>query len=221
LNIISSAIGRLRRRSFDARRYWEERYRAEGTSGDGSVGRLAEFKARVMNDLISKRRLESAIEFGCGDGDQLSLISYADYLGLDVSPTVVRRCSARFAGDSTKRFLVYDPFAWDSDERRCAADVSVSLDVIYHLVDDIQFELYMKHLCDSARRCVVIYSTDADKYDSQHVRHRKFTDWIASNRGDMNLDSAIENPYPGTGIQESMASFFIYSRTTGCEGERA
>lgn len=216
MNIISSAVSRLRRRTFDARRYWEERYLADGTSGDGSVGRLAEFKAKVMNDLISTRRLASAIEFGCGDGDQLSLISYADYLGLDISPTAIQRCSTRFAGDTTKRFAVYDPSTWDSEHQRCVADVSVSLDVIYHIVDDADFEQYMSHLCDAARRCVVIYSTDIENYIYPHIRHRSVLNWMRSHRADLTLESIVENPYPGIGIQESLASFFIYSRTGAC-----
>ena len=33
--------------------YWEERYRRGGNSGAGSYGKLAEFKAEVINDFVA------------------------------------------------------------------------------------------------------------------------------------------------------------------------
>src|SRR5579859_8234848 len=53
--------------------YWEERYRAGGNSGAGSYGRLAEFKAEVLNGFVHSRGIRSVVEFGCGDGAQLAL----------------------------------------------------------------------------------------------------------------------------------------------------
>src|ERR1041385_8036217 len=76
--------------------YWEARYREGGNSGDGSYGRLASFKAQVLNDFVARNQIRSVVEFGCGDGNQLSLAQYPKYLGLDVSPTAVLNCAARF-----------------------------------------------------------------------------------------------------------------------------
>ena len=53
--------------------YWENRYKNNGNSGAGSYGRLAEFKADVINNFIAENKITSVIEFGCGDGNQLSL----------------------------------------------------------------------------------------------------------------------------------------------------
>jgi hypothetical protein len=84
-------------------------------------------------------------------------------------------CPKTFAHDKTKSFKQADTYSSES------ADVSISLDVIFHLVEDTVFDLYMCRLFSSAKRFVVIYSSnDAAKYSHNHVKHRKFTDWVVT-----------------------------------------
>jgi hypothetical protein len=56
--------------------YWEKRYRKGGSSGSGSYRKLAEFKAGVVNDFVSRNRIQTVIEHGSGDGAQLWLAKY-------------------------------------------------------------------------------------------------------------------------------------------------
>ena len=42
--------------------YWESRYRTGGTSGAGSYNRLAEFKARVLNEFVERNDIRSVVE---------------------------------------------------------------------------------------------------------------------------------------------------------------
>lgn len=159
-------------------RYWEDRYAGGGSSGLGSEGRAAELKAAFLNDFVSFRGLTSVVEFGCGDGRQLALATYERYLGFDVSPTAVATCRRRFAGDGSKEFRLLDEYGGET------AELVLSLDVIYHLVEDEVFENHMKRLFRAATRYVVIYSTDTERqaaFGRGHVRHRRFTDWIAEN----------------------------------------
>ena len=86
--------------------YWEGRYAGGGTSGAGSYGALAEFKAELLNAFVKDKSVKSVIEFGCGDGHQLSLASYPKYIGLDVSKTAIELCTERFRDDSDKRFAL-------------------------------------------------------------------------------------------------------------------
>ena len=51
--------------------YWVKRYEKGGNSGPGSYSELAKFKARVLNDFVRNEHVQSVIEFGCGDGNQL------------------------------------------------------------------------------------------------------------------------------------------------------
>ena len=78
-------------------RYWARRYAAGGTSGEGSYGDLAAFKAEIMNEFVAANHISSVIEFGCGDGNQLALMRYPCYAGFDVSHQAVSLCLKRFA----------------------------------------------------------------------------------------------------------------------------
>ena len=72
--------------------YWRLRYERGGNSGAGSYNRLAEFKAEILNELVSEKSIKTVIEFGCGDGSQLQLAAYPRYLGFDVSAKAVAMC---------------------------------------------------------------------------------------------------------------------------------
>jgi hypothetical protein len=195
--------------TFESGQYWRERYRSGGNSGAGSYGRLAEFKAEIINDFVLQHKIEKVIEFGCGDGAQLGLANYPDYLGFDIADESVERCRARFAGDATKQFLNVD--AWRGER----ADLVMSLDVIFHLVEDHVFHRYMERLFASAERHVIIYSSNHEAgHDAQHVRHRRFTDWIDTYHADFELVQHIPNRWPlvDDGQNESFADFYIFRR---------
>lgn len=206
-----SVLMAFRRRTFKSSSYWEERYAVGGTSGPGSQGRLAAFKADVVNCFIEKNSVQSVIEFGCGDGRQLSLACYPTYIGLDISPTAVATCRKKFAGDRRKQFF---PYQRDNSNR--SAEMTVSMDVIYHLVEDDVFEAYMTDVFNQAQRFVLIYSDNRDSRepDAPHVRHRKFTNWINRHRPDWKLILYKPNPYPYAGDPEtgSWSDFWIYAR---------
>lgn len=196
-----------------SRRYWERRYSRGGTSGAGSYGRLALFKAEFLNDFVERRGVQSVVELGCGDGHQLSLARYPSYLGLDVAPSAVELCRRRFAGDPSKRFSLHD--AQRDPAPSHVAELALSLDVIYHLVEDEVFEAYMRHLFATATRYVIIYaSNDEAPSPAPHVRHRRFTDWVARHESGWRLESHTPNRYPLSledGEEVSFADFVVFA----------
>src|SRR5260370_40522100 len=123
--------------------YWERRYTHGGTSGVGSYGDLAKSKATFLNDFVRGHGIKSVVEFGCGDGNQLSLADYPSYVGLDVSRAAIGLCRQRFATDPSKSFFLYDGTCFADRGGVFAADLAISLDVIYHLIEDQVFETYM------------------------------------------------------------------------------
>lgn len=191
--------------------YWESRYAAGGHSGVGSYGKFATFKAEVINDFVRKHRISSVIEYGCGDGNQLALLEIPDYLGFDVSATALSLCREKFAGDTTKKFRLSAEYSNET------ADLTLSLDVIYHLVEDEIFEEYMQRLFGSSEQFVIIYS-DNGEYQARagmpHVRHRQFTAWVENNARDWQLLEKIPNryPYSGNNAKGSFADFYIYRK---------
>jgi hypothetical protein len=203
---------RIRLAQFNSSNYWDSRYANGGNSGKGSYGELAKFKATVINDFVAENPIDSVIEFGCGDGNQLSLSKYPQYVGIDVSPTALERCRRVFGGDATKAFLQYrEPAATD-----LRADLALSLDVIYHLVEDDIYEQHMQDVFAAATRFVIIYSDNEEApRDMLHVRHRKFSNWIDQNRPDWKLIRHIPNKFPWEAETErgSFADFWIYEKS--------
>jgi len=194
--------------------YWRQRYARGGDSGPGSYGKFAEFKARVLNAFFAEEGIATVIEFGSGDGNQLKLLTVPDYLGVDISAAAVAACRATFAETPGRRFVLAD------DYRGERAECSLSLDVIYHLVEDAAFERHMHQLFAAATRSVVIYSSnrEADAADGKHVRHRPFTEWVAHHEPGWTLQRHVPNDFPFTGDYRSgsFADFFFYvPRPTG------
>jgi hypothetical protein len=189
--------------------FWERRYQRGGTSGAGSYGVLARGKAEFLNAFVREHAVESVIEFGCGDGNQLSLAEYPRYIGLDVSRSAIGLCQQRFAEDTSKSFFLYDGNYFADQAGIFVADLAISLDVIYHLVEDPVYETYMNHLFSAGRRYVVAYSTDAVMADMcPEVRHRRFTSWIERNRPQWRLAERV----PGPGSGPDRPDFFVYER---------
>lgn len=189
--------------------YWEARYRGGGDSGAGSRGRLAAYKAAVLNALIQDNSVGSAVEFGCGDGGQLSLLEVRDYEGVDVSEAALARCRARFAGQAGRRFRHASAL-----EGLAAAELGLSLDVIYHLVEDAVFAAHMAALFAHAWRFVAIYASDVDSgWGSAHVRHRRFTPYVARHFPEWRLAAVLPHPYPfdpARPDETSFAAFHVY-----------
>jgi len=197
---------------YDPAVYWKERYRTGGDSGPGSEGRLAEFKAEIINEFAAKEKVESVIEFGCGDGRQLKLSRYQKYLGIDISEIVLEKCRMIFADQSEYRFQSLEEYI---DE---TADLTLSLDVIAYLGDDDMFSTYMNKLFNAATRYVIIYASNSDSPPAlsvPHLRNREFTLWVAANKPDWHLIRHIPNRYPSKGKapETSTSDFFIFKKS--------
>jgi len=209
----TDVISRARRLLFrGSLSYWEDRYRCGGTSGAGSYGRLADFKASVINEFVEQQKINSVIEFGCGDGAQLQIAKYPHYVGVDVAASSIKRCAKQFASDSTKSFH----FAQALPETLGTFDLALSLDVIYHLIEDLVFDGYMQNLFGYSHAYVIIYSSNHDLPTNEpHVRHRNFTRWVLENAVGWELTGRVANRFPFDPRQPnetSFADFFFFAR---------
>jgi SAM-dependent methyltransferase len=196
--------------------YWIHRYETGGDSGAGSHGQLRAFKAEVLNRFVREHAVTTVVEYGCGDGHQLLLAQYPSYLGFDISSKALSWCRAKFRYDPTKSFRLM------SEYRGERAQSALSLDVIFHIVEDDIYEAYMERLFDSAERFVVIYSSDTEQNsDDQapHVRHRQFTAWVRTRRPQWKLVHHIPNRFafgPDC-VDGSFSAFYIYEREGAAE----
>jgi hypothetical protein len=194
--------------------YWERRYAQGGNSGAGSHGRLAHFKAEVLNNFVAQHQIQSVVEYGCGDGRQLLLAKYPHFIGFDVSQSALINCRTLFEADSTKSFVLCTSENENADSDLPIAELALSLDVIYHLIEDEVYNNYMARLFNAASRFVVIYSSNQDDdHAAAHVRHRCFSDWIAAHAADWRLHKKIRNCYPfdpRDPDNTSFADFYVF-----------
>jgi hypothetical protein len=127
-----------------------------------------------------------------------------------MSATAVRMCVERFRGDPTKSFLRYEPAGLADPAGWLRGDLALSLEVIFHLIEDEVFADYMTRLFDSAERYVVICSNATSGSElGPTEKHRDFTKWIAEHRPEWQLDRRVEPPAD----VDLMSSFFLYRRS--------
>ncbi|MBS0342323.1 MAG: glycosyltransferase, partial [Proteobacteria bacterium] len=130
-------------------------------------------------------------------------------LGFDVADESVALCRSRFTRDPTKQFR--NAVTWEYER----AHLALSLDVIFHLIEDEVFHEYMRRLFASAERYVIVYSSNYEGgHIAPHVKHRKFTEWVDIYHADFKLIEHIPNRWPlvDDDQNESFADFYIFER---------
>lgn len=208
---VRELLRQLKRRSLSTSRYWESRYEKGGSSGSGSFGPLAAYKASYVNQVIERYEVASVLELGCGDGRQIESIDYPEYIGVDVSPTAISMCRERHKFDPSKSFSLLHEL---SEQK---VDLTVSMDVIYHLLENHTFEAHMSSLFAHSSRMVLIYSSDfEDQFTAAHIRHRRFSQWVRENESKWELIAQEENPFPYDQAHPdttTFAEFHLFQRT--------
>jgi len=196
----------MKKKFISSPEYWENRYRNGGNSGVGSYNEIAEYKQKIINEFVEKNNIQSVIEFGSGDGNQLSLANYKSYIGLDVSKTAINICNKKFHNDLSKSFFIYNSLAFFDNHSIFNAELALSLDVIYHLVENDIYEKYMLHLFNAAQKYIIIYSNNNSNWGKNHIKSRVFTDWVEKNKNEWNLDKIIKNE------KFNWQDFYIYKK---------
>ncbi len=199
---------------FKSNKYWEDRYTNGGNSGAGSYNNLAQFKADIINNFVKNNQIKSIIDYGVGDGNQLKLINTENliYTGIDVSSFIISKCKEEFKDDNTKRFIHVDNI-----DNELKADLVLSCDVIYHLIEDNVYKTYMKNLFLMSNQYVIIYAKNEDKNHAVHVKFRKFSNYIESDLSEWQLIKFIPNKYPQLNLGHhndttSPSDFYIYKK---------
>ena len=156
--------------SFDSTKYWEERYYNGGHSGNGSYGFLAEYKRDFINQFILENKIKSLLEYGCGDCNQLSMIECDRIIGVDVSETAIDICKTILP---ESKFISLESEKFPKEK----TDLLLSLDVIYHLIEDNVYDKYISNIIKHGSEYLIIYSANFESNSkfAKHVRPRKFT----------------------------------------------
>ena len=182
---------------FNSKEYWENRYKSGGNSGAGSRGVIAEFKAKVINDFVKNNNIQTVCELGCGDW-LFSLFNVPEYIGHDVSEFIVERNKRIY--DSKFKFTT-------SMDELTSYDLTISMDVILHLIEEDIYQQYMKDLFRLSNKYVIIFSTNWDEIlGGVHNKFRKFITDVPEN---FEYIEFIDNPHKGADTQ---ADFFVFKK---------
>lgn len=190
--------------------YWNTRYLEGGNSGAGSTGRLNSFKAEYLNSVIQKYQIQSILDFGCGQGAILDFIKIEEFLGYDISPSVVTTLKDKYRFDSKKFFT-------NILGELLPKDLVLSFDVIFHMVENAEYEEYIKQIFKFAKKIVLIYSSNSDRADPEyatapHVKHRIFLHDVPKN---FQLIETQKNEYPYDASNPNTTSwsdFYLFKR---------
>tara|TARA_R110002126_G_scaffold291650_1_gene454847 strand:+ start:1712 stop:2308 length:597 start_codon:yes stop_codon:yes gene_type:complete len=188
---------------FSSGEYWERRYESKGNSGLGSYGKNCNYKAMVINKFLEESGIQSVLELGCGDGNQLSHINYKEYHGFDISDIAIELCNQKFKNKENYYFTS------DVDRLSNAYDAVLSLDVIYHIVEDELYYQYIDDLFGRSSKYVVVFSSNfSNNPASQHIRHRSFTTDVENYVDNFKLYTTLETPKEVL----TSANFYFYKK---------
>lgn len=150
--------------------FWDDRYRR----GDRATDAVAD-KAAYVNEAIARYGIRTMIDWGCGAGDQLAhfdLNGMERYVGTDVSIEAIRQARERFPD----LYFIHRPKLRVKE----AAELSLSLDVIFHQTTEELFVSHLDDVFDRASRLVVIRSTNTGSGQMGVVtQHHWFTPVVA------------------------------------------
>lgn len=153
--------------------YWDRRFSDGVGPGSGSEGEAAVRKADYINAVIERWNVESVVDWGCGNGGQLGMIHADQYLGIDVAPAAIAQAVRLHRLDPRRSFMLWRPGAPISVH----ADMALSLDVIFHLVDPDEYRAHIDNLFGSAERLVLVHATNRlnEPDAAPHMQHHIWT----------------------------------------------
>lgn len=185
--------------------FWNKKYSDGGISGMGSIGKYRNWKWLKIQNVIGN--FKDVIDVGCGDlkfwehpiANKILNQKRFKYLGIDISDEIITR-NREFA--PKLQFICapsHEPIPWK-------ASVVFALDILFHIMDDGNFEETLDQLCNASNQWIVIYSWQKNpfpdsKTDGVSQYFRKLSDYrqiFESN--DFKLKEFFQVPYDPFGV---------------------
>lgn len=186
--------------------FWKKNYLNGGTSGPGSYGELAQFKAKFLNAFVRENNVLSVIEFGCGDGNQVSYFDFPNYIGIDISSRAIDMCKEKNKKPNYS-FYEYNPTFPLSRIGLGKVELTLSLDVIYHLVEKHIYLRHLQLLFESSEKFVVIYGHNSNEFFPEDFTHpREFTSDVSKIYSNWELIMHVKNEL------SSWSDFYVYKK---------
>ncbi|WP_455277030.1 methyltransferase domain-containing protein [[Eubacterium] cellulosolvens] len=131
-------------------KYWEERYATGGSSGIGSVGIEKKWKWKVITNFIPK--VDHVIDVGCGDLSFWTGKNCEDYIGIDISETIIERNKIKrpkwvFICAPAEKYI-------KSLRKECV----FCLDVFFHIMNPEKISTIIENLCVYSNKYIFIHT---------------------------------------------------------------
>ncbi len=165
--------------------YWRGRYADtsskffKGASGNGKLPFRTRYKSKIINSVISTHSVESILDLGCGDGSLTSKIKCKKYFGIEIDKNLTDELRRQYENQPNYNFSTALEDSWPE-----SFDLSLSIDVIFHLLEDEVYIKYMNMLFMGNAELVLIKSSNHDEVGigrNAHILHRNFTKNISAN----------------------------------------
>jgi len=185
-------------------KYWENRYNSGGNSGNGSYGEGLKNKALLLNNLINKYDLKSISDVGCGECTLLPYLQgIRKYYGYDISPTVLSKISKNNQDGFSKEFILLT-----NNTKIVSSDLVLSLEVIFHQVNDDEYLDYMRKLVNSNGEYLLILTMNEGILKTNHIKNRHIKYRDISKFMDSTNYSLVEK-FPFT---ERTSTYYLYKK---------
>lgn len=187
------------------RNFWNRQYTEGRGSGPGSKGEMLQYKIDFLNKFIDKHSIKTMTDFGCGDGKLMSKLKIEDdkYMGIDISEKAIDLCKIF----RPKSHFKCCPFPELNTIGAFVRDISICIDVLFHIIDIEELKLALTQIFDLSERYVVLYTMNTPRdRDREHVKSRCISEIIEN----LNIKYNNLHKYPGHPGTEAM--WLIYGK---------
>jgi len=158
--------------TYNELRFWQQRYASGLDSGPGSGGAEAAWKVEQIVQACKRRRIESILDLGCGDGRVgravVERIPGATYLGIDQAPAALEQ--ARKVALPEMAYGEFDLTVAELPQ----ADLVLCLDVLFHLSSAERHAAAIAKVVAAFRRVAIVAAWNpgiVDLYRGEFAPH--------------------------------------------------
>jgi len=129
---------------------WDARYSSGGKSGPGSIGENKKWKWNQVSQYVNIAE-KDVLDVGCGDLSFWSGHTCRSYTGIDFSKTIIHQ-------NKLARPDWHFILGSASDSLELSASVVLCLDMLFHVMDDSEYQSILRNLAKWSTEWLFIYT---------------------------------------------------------------
>jgi len=183
--------------------YWDQRYAEGGDSGWCSVGKLREWRHKIVSKNTSLKN-KSILDVGCGDLRFWQGFKHQDYTGLDISSVIITK---NFNNRPEWKFLCVDASKVELTRKY---DVVFCFEMLFHIMSEEAFIGILKNLNRWTGEMLFIscWSKRPDPFVHEHYQaHYQLEDYLQ-----YLPDLQLKNRYTN---KKGLRALFVFKRKEG------